>query len=106
MQCRFLLVVAIVLTPIGCISTPAIVSYKGVPVNAISLVSISCSDPYILAQDCSEWTGGTLRVKLNDVTFNVAGTADGRIILAMTERKGLSGATQYQAEQAGGAVEA
>jgi hypothetical protein len=103
MQRRFALLGAIALTLIGCITTPAVVSYKGVPVNAISLVSISCSDPYVLAQDCSEWTGATLRVKLNDSTFKVAGTADGRIILAMTER---TGATQYQAEQAGDAVEA
>jgi len=47
-----------------------------------------------------------LRVKLNDVIFKVAGTADGRIILAMAEGRGVSGATQYEAEQAGGAVEA
>jgi len=88
---------------VGCVSTPTVVSYKGAPVNAVNAISMSCSDPYALTQDCSIWTGATLRVNLNDKDVKIAGTADGRIILVMTDRLMP---TQYEAEQSADAVQA
>ena len=88
---------------VGCVSTPSVVSYKGAPVTALNSVSMSCSDPYIFTQDCSIWTGASLRVQLNDKLVKVASTTDGRIVIVMTDRL-LP--TQYEAEQAADAVQA
>ncbi len=104
MRFGFALLVTACVTLAGCVATPAIVSYKGVPVNAISAGSMSCRDPYMLVQDCSLGIA-TLRVRLNNLTFRVASTSDGRIILVMSELSGLSVPTQYQAELAGDAVQ-
>ena len=104
MRYTFALLVTVCVTLAGCLSTPAIVSYKGLPVNAISAGSMTCRDPYTLEQDCSLGIA-TLRVRLNNLTFRVASTSDGRIILVMSELDGMSVPTQYQTELAGDAVQ-
>jgi hypothetical protein len=83
---------------LGCVATPNIVSYKGQPVPAVSAVSMSCTSPYPLTQDCSAWSGATLRVKLKDRVVKIAGSADGKIVLVMSDQKALP--TQYESEQA------
>jgi hypothetical protein len=103
---RSLVIATVGVALTACISTPTVVSHKGLPVTAINAVSMSCSDPYALAQDCSVWSGATLRVKLSDLTSKVAGTSDGRVILVMSEKRGLLTPTQYQAELAADAVQA
>jgi hypothetical protein len=64
----------------ACISAPssAIFNDKSVPV--VSALSMSCSAPWELAQDCSNMSGGTRRIKLGGLEMRAAGTADGKIV--------------------------
>ena len=100
---RFPLIVTVGAALAGCFSTPTVVSYKGQPVNAFSALSMTCTDPYEFVQDCSGFSGPTLRVKLRDLTVKVAGSSDGRIILVISQ--GVQ-PTQYLTEQAADAVQA
>lgn len=100
---RLALTLALVTPLLGCVTTPNIVSYKGRPVPAISAVSMSCTSPYVLAQDCSAWSAAVRRVKLKERVVKVAGSADGKIVLVMTDQKTLP--TQYETEQAADAVQ-
>lgn len=100
---RLALILATAASLSGCISTPGIVSYKGQPVAAVSAVSMSCTSPYSLTQDCSAWSGAALRVKLKERVVKVAGSADGKIVLVMTDQKTLP--TQYETEQAADSVQ-
>jgi hypothetical protein len=100
---RSALIFASTATLVGCVTTPSIVSYKGQPVPAVSAVSMSCTSPYALTQDCSAWSGAALRIKLKDRVVKVAGSADGKTILVMTDQKTLP--TQYETEQAADSVQ-
>jgi hypothetical protein len=98
-----LIVVAVVATLGGCFTTPTVASFKGRPVSAFSAVSVTCTEPYVLVHGCSSWSGASQRVRLNGLDAKVAGTADGKIILVMTDSSGLP--TQYQTEQVADAVQ-
>jgi hypothetical protein len=98
-----LIVAAVAPTLGGCFTTPTVASFKGRPVAAISAVSMSCTEPYALVQGCSSWSGASQRVQLTGVVAKVAGTADGKIVLAQTDSSGLP--TQYQTEQVADAVQ-
>jgi hypothetical protein len=99
---RFYIALAGLLFLSGCFSTPAVVGYKGRPVAAVNAGSMSCSTPYAFTQDCSAWSGASLRVKLKDLIVKVAASADGRTILVMTEK---TLPTQYESELAADAVQ-
>lgn len=43
----------------------------------------SCSNPYTLTQDCSSWSGATRKIKIDEIEFSIAGSAEGNAILLM-----------------------
>lgn len=67
----------------GCASTPKFVSYNGEQVPAVSVLSITCSKPYELSQDCSSLSGGKLRVNLGGYELKAAGSENGDVVLLM-----------------------
>lgn len=83
MSQRLAIVIA-TLAAAGCASTPAELPIKGRMAPAINGVSMSCSKPYPLSQDCSGFSGAKHLVMLDGVKVKVAGTADGTVVLAMT----------------------
>lgn len=87
----------------GCMTTPEAVSFKGTSVSTVNGISMSCSNPYPLAQDCSVWSGATLRIKAGDRFMKVSGSAEGRTVFVMAEK---STPTQLELEQAVDAVQA
>lgn len=48
------------------------------PINGITM---TCKKPYKLSQDCSFITGPKRKIKLKNIEFKIAGSADGKIIL-------------------------
>jgi hypothetical protein len=100
---RMLIAVASAVTLGGCVHTPTVASYKGGPVAAINAVSMSCTEPYALVRGCSIWSGATQRVQLSGVVAKVAGTADGKIVLAQTDTSLLP--KQIETEQVADAVQ-
>jgi hypothetical protein len=51
-----------------------------------SAFSLSCKKPYKLDQDCSIWTGAKRTIRINEKEINVAGSADGKIVLIMDNK--------------------
>lgn len=50
-------------------------------VETTSLMSVSCSKPHHLTQNCSFWTGAALKISLDGVKAKIAGSEDGTVIL-------------------------
>ncbi len=80
---KLALPLALMLVLAGCVSTPTQVSVKGKVIPAVNGLSMSCTTPHALTQDCSGFSGATFKVEHGGVKFKVAGSADGRVVLAM-----------------------
>jgi len=80
---KLALPLAALLALAGCVSTPTQVSVKGETMPAISGISMSCSKPYPITQDCSGLSGAALKVEHDGFRFKIAGSADGRLVFAM-----------------------
>lgn len=52
-------------------------------VETTSAISMSCSKPYRLTQNCSFWTAATLKISLDGAEAKIAGSEDGTTILIM-----------------------
>lgn len=87
----------------GCATTPAVASFKGTPVSTVSGISLSCSSPYALTQNCSAWSGASLRVQARNQVVKVAGSADGKVVFVMSDKS--SAPSQFELEQAVDAVQ-
>jgi hypothetical protein len=53
------------------------------PLSEVSGLSMTCSRPYPLEQDCSIWSRAKREVEIGDVTVRVAASRDGQIVLVM-----------------------
>jgi len=51
--------------------------------NYISALAVTCSRPYSLIQDCSNFSGAQREILIDGQKLKVAGTADGKVILVM-----------------------
>jgi hypothetical protein len=56
-----------------------------VPEGRCAALFSSCSHPYRLAQDCSEFSGATRTIRLEGLRLKIAGTADGKTVLIMPD---------------------
>jgi hypothetical protein len=54
------------------------------PVNA---VHVTCKKPYLLEQDCSNWSGAKRKILIDDYQCKIASSDDGTVILIMTSAK-------------------
>ncbi|HVZ42700.1 MAG TPA: hypothetical protein VHA82_02735 [Ramlibacter sp.] len=68
----------------GCATIPTSATYRGQKVGTINAVTMSCSSPFALTQNCST-SGPNLKVRAGKLIVRVAGSADGRIVVIMTE---------------------
>jgi hypothetical protein len=78
-----LVAAAAVLAACGTIPTTA--TYRGEKVPAVNAVTMSCSAPYPLTQNCSASGGANLKIRVGQLVARVAGSTDGRIVVIMTE---------------------
>jgi hypothetical protein len=86
----------------ACISAPSVISYKGTQIKAHNAATASCTEPYQLTRNCSDWSGAELKVQFQGLKARVAGTEDGKTVMVMTTVATLP--TQQQAEQAADVV--
>jgi len=49
----------------------------------INMISMTCTKPYQLEQDCSIWSGATRSIVIDGFKVNVAGSKDGKVVLVM-----------------------
>ncbi|MBI9077394.1 MAG: hypothetical protein JEZ02_18450 [Desulfatibacillum sp.] len=56
---------------------------SGTVYDSINFNEISCKRPFNLTQDCSNWSGATRKIQIDDVSINVAGSDCGKAILIM-----------------------
>ncbi|MBI5278767.1 MAG: hypothetical protein HY854_20210 [Burkholderiales bacterium] len=85
----------------SCATAPETATFQGNKVPTISGFSMSCTVPYVLTQNCSPSGGASLKVQIRDQVARIAGTADGRTVIVMTD---AAIPTQAKAEQAAEAV--
>lgn len=52
-------------------------------VEHVSALSMSCSKPYALTQDCSGFSGAKRLVDISGFRYKIAGSADGSVVLMM-----------------------
>ncbi|MBQ0800088.1 MAG: hypothetical protein KBT63_12475 [Porticoccaceae bacterium] len=79
---------------VACVSNPPILVPDSAGNEFISAVSMSCSKPYKLEQDCSGFSGPTKKINLSGVEMKVAGTADGKVVVLFGgKNKGSRGET-------------
>jgi len=64
-------------------SSPVVEAASGE--EPISSVDLSCTKPYLLEQDCSDWVRATRKVMVGNRRVAVAGSKDGTIVLVMEE---------------------
>lgn len=76
-----LVVVSLVILLSGCAATPSVDEAENS--NSINTVTMSCSKPYELTQDCSFWSGATRKINIDGFVVKVAASADGKVILVM-----------------------
>lgn len=82
----------------GCATAPPTATFKGAQVPTVSGITVTCTSPYVFTQHCSPGGGGaSLKLLINNVPMRVAGTADGRSIVVMSE---AAIPTQQRAEEA------
>jgi hypothetical protein len=79
-------------------STLSSADFKGQQIKAIDGISLSCSAPYELPQDCSNVSGASLVVSLGNKSLKVAGSGDGRIVLLMANVGALTLPSQSELE--------
>jgi hypothetical protein len=80
------LIVFAVVTLTGCVSTVS----DSMGESMINGMTMSCSKPYPLTQDCSIWSGATRRILVEDYKVKVAATEDGDVVLVMDGSPGMS----------------
>ena len=98
---------SIVLTAVwiqGCATATAVVA-DAEDVEGISAIGMGCKSPYELTQDCSGFSGATRVVEVSGVTFKIAGSADGKIVLMMGAKPNSSAISGKNAEAANVAYE-
>jgi hypothetical protein len=96
-----LLLATLSLALASCATAPESATFQGAKVPTISGFSMSCTVPYVLTQNCSPNGGASLKVQIKDQVARIAGTADGRSVVVMTD---AAIPTQAKAEQAAEAV--
>lgn len=70
----------------GCATAPPTATFKGSQVPTVSAITVTCTSPYVFTQNCAPGGGGaSLKLLINNVPMRVAGTADGRSIVVMSE---------------------
>lgn len=69
------------ITLIGCATTTTVSTSSDN--EAINTLTMSCSSPYALTQDCSIWSGATRTVYIRGFEVKVAASKDGKVILVM-----------------------
>lgn len=70
----------------GCAAAPPDIRFRGQPMPALDGIRMTCEEPYEFVQNCSQVTGAKLVVVDDRLQFKVAGTADGRTVLAMPDK--------------------
>jgi hypothetical protein len=65
----------------GCVTTNVV--QEAAAEKPIRAGGVSCTDPYLLEQDCSEVRGATRRVMVGNRPVAVAGSKDGTIVLVV-----------------------
>jgi len=73
------LIMAVSLT--ACVSNPPVLVPDALNSKSISGISMSCSSPYELSNDCSGLSGPTKKIAISGVKMKVAGTDDGKVIM-------------------------
>lgn len=74
-------IISIIILLTGCISTASI--EEADKSGTINTLSMSCSKPYPLEQDCSFFSGATRKLVIDGFTVKIGGSSDGKIILIM-----------------------
>jgi hypothetical protein len=73
----------------GCVATTSVVG-SAAGEKPITLSGLSCTNPYLLEQDCSNFSGATRKVMVGNRRVAVAGSKDGTIVLLMDADTGFS----------------
>jgi len=66
----------------GCKTTPVYVGDAN-GADVISTFGFTCSKPYELSQDCSNWSGATRKISFNGFDMKIAGSINGQVVLIM-----------------------
>jgi PBP1b-binding outer membrane lipoprotein LpoB len=81
----YLTAISMALLLSGCVSTPPSVTYNGEQIPTVGFLSLSCSKPYDLSQDCSSISGAKRKILFDNHEVRIAGTEDGTTILIMAK---------------------
>ena len=104
---RHSLLAGLAMVLVGCATAPATATFKGMNIPTVSAVTMNCTTPYPLTQNCSPTGGASLRVGIKGQIARVAATADGRTVVVMTDAAIPTQAKSEEAAEAvGGVVEA
>ena len=78
---RFLVILATIASLSGCMSTALVTDANGN--ESISTLWMTCSNPYVLTQNCSAWNGAAKEIEINGFEINIAGSENGKVVLVM-----------------------
>jgi len=73
------IICALLLT--GCSTTTIVTDAQGN--ESLNTLGVSCSTPYKLTQDCSNFSGATRTITLDGFEVNIAGSSDGKVVMVM-----------------------
>jgi hypothetical protein len=79
-----IVIVGMVALLAGCASTHTVQDANDA--DTINTLSMSCSSPYALEQDCSIWSGATRSIVIEGFEVKVGASKDGKIILIMDSK--------------------
>lgn len=66
---------------LGCASTPAV--NEALLEDTISGASMNCKEPYMLTQDCSNWSGAKRKTKIEGFEVKIASSSAGDVVFIM-----------------------
>jgi len=77
----FSLLIAILTLFSGCASTGPQIVVSDANAKPIDLNLLNCKRPFILTQDCSNWSGPTKSIEIDGNKFKISGTEDGTLTM-------------------------